>query len=94
MMIMIMERHITAVVNQDLAPNALTWNQAKLGEEGFCKRFFISLVYSPQKTRTAQARYMVDQGNCPCLTGGRTAEDSVAQIQIHRGQDDLGFARS
>ena len=40
MMMMIMERHITAVVNQDLVPNALNWNQAKLGEEGFCKRFF------------------------------------------------------
>ena len=30
----------------------------------------------------AQARYTVDQGNCPCLTSGRTAKDSVAQTQI------------
>ena len=43
---------------------------------------------------TAQARFMVSQGNCPGLTSGRTAKDSVAQTQIHRGQDDLGFARS
>ena len=48
MMMMIMVRHMTAVVNRDLAPNALTWNQAKLGKEGFCKRSFFSLVYPPQ----------------------------------------------
>ena len=92
MMMMIMVRHMTAVVNRDLAPNALTWNQAKLSKEGFCKRSFLSLVY-PHKTIAAQARYMVDQGNCPCLTSGRTAKDSVAQTQIPRGQDDLGFAQ-
>ena len=75
MMMMIMVRHMTSVVNRDLAPNALTWNQAKLGKEGFCKRSFLSLVY-PHKTMAAQARYTVDQGNCPCLTSGRTAKDS------------------
>ena len=62
-------------------PDALTWIQAKLGKEGFCKRSFLSLVY-PHKTMAAQARYMVDQGNCPCLTSGRSAKDSVAQTQI------------
>ena len=83
---------MTAVVNRDLAPNALTWNQAKLGKEGFCKRSFY-LWFTPDKTMTAQARYMVDQGNCPCLTSGWTAKDCVTQTQIPRGQDDLGFAR-
>ena len=93
MMMMIMVRHMTAVVNRDLAPDALTWNQAKLGEEGFCKRFFSYLWFTPDKTMTAQARFMVSQGNCPCLTSGRTAKDSVAQtLQTPRGQDDLGFA--
>ena len=75
MMMMIMVRHMTSVVNRDLAPNALTWNQAKLGKEGFCKIFFI-FGLPPNKTMTAQARYMVDQRNCPCLTSGRTTKDS------------------
>ena len=52
------------------------------------------LWFTLHKTMTAQARYMVSQGNCPCLTSGRTAKDPVAQTQIHRGQDDLGFSRS
>ena len=33
---------------------------------------------------TAQARYMVSQGNCPCLTSGRTAKDSVHMWLKHR----------
>ena len=33
---------------------------------------------------TAQARYMVCKENCPCLTSGRTAKDSVHMWLKHR----------
>ena len=59
----------------------------------FVKYFFISLVY-PRQNHDRSSQVYGSQGNCPCLTSGRTAKDSVAQTQIHRGQDDLGFARS